>query len=568
MSDNLERLKKKNRKSLERMAFYAILFAMLTILVLAIIVECIMFVFPTMQNYKREMNHEGEFAAAMIDQEYLAEFSRSVTELYYKTPEEIRADQSGDAYLGEIIPLLDERFADAREVLKAAREHAHMENVFLSFFDEENERLVMIVDGNVKEKAFLPGQWISSQNGDIDSLDTIDIIQDSDWFMPVDYGKVSGWTATNYLAINDANGNFLGYMVMTVRINDLADQVGTFIKIYVPVMIIMLAIVTIIGVKFVRKEFTGPINGLAQAAREYTSLGKLDVRDDTNVFSKLDIKTGNEIEELWDTMVDMEKDVSRALVQIRDATAREERIATELDLAKSIQLAALPTSFINNEKIEIFARMTPAKEVGGDFYDFFMIDDDHLAMVIADVSGKGVPAALFMMISKTLIKNRALQGGKPSEILKFTNDSLIEDNINDMFVTIWIGILDTNTGIVTASSAGHEYPFYTDLDGEYQMLQDPHGVVCGAIDGLEYEDYTFRLPVGGRIFVYTDGVAEAQNEAEEMFGLERITDSLNSHRDKDPSELVSLVKNDVDAFAGGKEQFDDITMLSLWYKGC
>lgn len=566
MRDSIGRLKKKNKKSLERMAFYAILFAMLTILVLAIIVEYIMFVFPTMQNYKREMDHEGEFAAAMIDKEYLARFCGQVKDLYYNTPEEIRADQSGKEYIDRIIPLVDDNFADAREVLKSAREHAQMENVFLSFFDEENERLVMIVDGNVMEKAFLPGQWISSLNGDIDSLDVINRIQNSEWFMSVGYGKVSGWTATNYLEIKDENGNFLAYMVMNVRINDLANQVSTFLKIYIPIMIIMLAIVTFFGVKFVRKNLTGPVNRLAEAAREYTSLGKLDVRDDTNVFNKLDINTGNEIEELWETMVDMERDVSRALVQIRDATAREERIATELDLAKNIQLAALPTTYINNDKIEIYAQMTPAKEVGGDFYDFFMIDDSHLAMVIADVSGKGVPAALFMMISKTLIKHRALQGGKPSEILKFTNDSLTEDNINDMFVTIWIGILDTDTGTVTASSAGHEYPFYTDLDGEYQMLEDPHGVVCGVLEGLEYEDYTFRIPVDGRIFVYTDGVAEAQNETEEMYGLERIKSSLNRYKDKNPAELVALVKEDVDAYAGSQEQFDDITMLSLWYK--
>ena len=566
MRDSIGRLKKKNKKSLERMAFYAILFAMLTILVLAIIVEYIMFVFPTMQNYKREMDHEGEFAAAMIDKEYLARFCGQVKDLYYNTPEEIRADQSGKEYIDRIIPLVDDNFADAREVLKSAREHAQMENVFLSFFDEENERLVMIVDGNVMEKAFLPGQWISSLNGDIDSLDVINRIQNSEWFMSVGYGKVSGWTATNYLEIKDENGNFLAYMVMNVRINDLANQVSTFLKIYIPIMIIMLAIVTFFGVKFIRKNLTGPVNRLAEAAREYTSLGKLDVRDDTNVFNKLDINTGNEIEELWETMVDMERDVSRALVQIRDATAREERIATELDLAKNIQLAALPTTYINNDKIEIYAQMTPAKEVGGDFYDFFMIDDSHLAMVIADVSGKGVPAALFMMISKTLIKHRALQGGKPSEILKFTNDSLTEDNINDMFVTIWIGILDTDTGTVTASSAGHEYPFYTDLDGEYQMLEDPHGVVCGVFEGLEYEDYAFRIPVDGRIFVYTDGVAEAQNEAEEMYGLERIKSSLNRYKDKNPAELVALVKEDVDAYAGSQEQFDDITMLSLWYK--
>ena len=567
MNADMKRHKKTNKKSLERMAFFAILFGMCTILVLAILVELVVFVYPTMQNYKREMDHEGKFAAAMIDQAYLAKICSDVKEMYYNTPEELRARQSTDEYIDICVKVIDNDYLAVREVLKAAREQAGMENVFIAFYDDEYDRLVTIVDGNVREEAFLPGQWLSKENGKINDLPTIQRIIESSWYMPVEYGKVSGWAGTDYMDLHDENGELIAYMVINVRINDLAKQIGMFLKIYIPVMIIMLAIVTYFGLRVVRNRFTQPIYELAEAAREYTSLGKLDVREDTKVFSKLNIDTKDEIQELWETMVDMEKDVSHALVQIREATAKQERIATELELAKSIQLAALPAEFPNNDKYEIFAQMTPAKEVGGDFYDFFMIDDTHLAMVIADVSGKGIPAALFMMISKTMIKNRALQGGTPAEILKFTNDSLTEDNINDMFVTIWIGILDTDTGIISASSAGHEYPFYTDLDGEYQMLQDPHGVVCGVMENLEYEDYTFKLPVGGRLFVYTDGVAEAQNGNEEMFGLNRIRDSLNSHRDKSPSELITLVKEDVDRHADGQEQFDDITMLSLWYKG-
>ena len=566
MNDNMKRHKKKNKKSLERMAFYAILFGMCIILVLAILVELVVFVYPTMQNYKREMNHEGRFATSMIDQDYLAKICKNVKDTYYSTPEEIRADQSSDDYLSVIVPLIDDDYKAARTVLKAARVEVEMENVFIAFFDEENERLVMIVDGNEKEAAFLPGQWISAENGKINDLKTIRRIIESSWYMPTEYGKVTGWAGTDYIEITDENGEFLAYMIMNVRINDLAKQIAMFLKIYIPVMIVMLSIVTHIGGRFIRKRFIEPINNLAGAAQEYASLGKLDVRDDTNVFSKLNIDTQDEIEDLWKTMVEMEDDVSHALVQIRDVTAKQERMATELDLAKSIQLAALPTAYPNTENYEVFAMMTPAKEVGGDFYDFFMIDDNHLAMVIADVSGKGVPAALFMMISKTMLKNRALQGGTPAEILKFTNDSLTEDNINDMFVTIWLGILDAKTGVVTAASAGHEYPFFTDENGEFQLLEDPHGVVCGVMEGMEYEDYTFTIPAGGKLFVYTDGVAEAQNSEEELFGLDRIKESLNSHRDKNPQELIALVKEDVDAYANGQEQFDDITMLSLLYR--
>ena len=196
-----------------------------------------------------------------------------------------------------------------------------------------------------------------------------------------------------------------------------------------------------------------------------------------------------------------------------------------------------------------------------------MIDEDHLGLVIADVSGKGIPAALFMMISKSLIKTRAMQGGKPSEILKFVNDSLCDDNINDMFVTVWLGILTISTGDVIAANAGHEYPFITGEDGRLTLYKDRHGMVIGAMGGIQYKDYGFKLAKGQRLFVYTDGVAEATNEKNELFGLERIEESLNRYDGDSPEGLIRYMKAEVDAFAGSMEQFDDITMLSLWYKG-
>jgi len=560
---------KKNR-SLKRVALSAILFGAIIILIMAVLVEIVLFIYPTLENYKRELDHEGSLVTALIGQEYLETVFDKVKDAYYSTPEEIRHDQYGDEYVSIIRPIADEEFLEARKILNTCKEQAKLENVYFTFFDEEYERLVYVIDGNDRKYAFLPGMWLSNENGTIDHPKTIERTLHSNWFLPVTYGTVQGWTATNYSEVYDSAGNVIGYMTMNITINSFARQIMMFLAIYIPVMVVVLIGIALLAAGAINKSIIVPINNLAGAARKYTSISKVERHVDTSVFEDLNIHTGDEIEQLWETMVDMEDDVSQAMKQIRDVTKKQERLATELDLAKNIQAAALPTDFkeiSEKDEIELFAYMTPAKEVGGDFYDFFMIDEDHLGLVIADVSGKGIPAALFMMISKSLIKTRAMEGGSPSEILKFVNDSLCEDNINDMFVTVWLGILTISTGDVIAANAGHEYPFITGEDGKLTLYKDRHGMVIGAMGGIQYKDYGFKLAKGQRLFVYTDGVAEATNEKDELFGLERIEESLGRYDGDSPEGLIRYMKAEVDAFAGSMEQFDDITMLSLWYKG-
>ena len=558
---------KRNKHSIERVANIAILFVMLIILVLSALVVLLLWGIPATINCKKEMDHIGDFAVSMIDSDYLEKLSGSVKDIYYNTPEDVRSKQSSDEYVDKVVTLIDDDFLAARKVFVSAREHADVNNLYILTYDTENGRMIVILDGNDKEKVFLPGQWVSKENGDIDSIDHIERVAKSDLLMGIGHGKVSGWTGTEYRQLYNQDGSLLGYLCITVTIDDLMRQFFSFIALYIPMMILVLAFISHQARKFVRKRFTEPINKLAVAASDYTSLGKLDVREETDFFERLNINTNDEIEQLWETMVNMEKDVSHSLIQIREVTAQQEKLSTELSLARDIQQSVLTTKYPECEEFDLFARMIPAKDVGGDFYDFFMIDDTHLAMVIADVSGKGIPAALFMMISKSILKNRALQGGSPSEILKYTNETLVEENASEMFVTIWLGILDTKTGVVVTSNAGHEYPFVTDESGEYKLVDDPHGVVCGVLEGMEYEDYTITIPKGGKLFVYTDGVAEAQNASEEFFGLDRIKGSLNANKDLPPSMLIASVKDDVDSFAGGIEQFDDITMLCLRYKG-
>jgi serine phosphatase RsbU (regulator of sigma subunit) len=243
---------------------------------------------------------------------------------------------------------------------------------------------------------------------------------------------------------------------------------------------------------------------------------------------------------------------------------------TELNMATEIQTSMLPSdfpAFPDRAEFDIYASMDPAKEVGGDFYDFFMIDDDHLAIVIADVSGKGVPAALFMMSSKIYISDHATMGGSPAEILERVNKLVYANNDANMFVTVWLGILEISTGKLISSSAGHEYPMINQ-NGKYEILKDKHGLAVGAIGMSKYVNTEIQLKKGDSIFVYTDGVAEATDANNELFGTDRTLEALNAvSKSASQKDILEGVRAAVDAFVKEAPQFDDLTMVGLRYYG-
>ena len=280
-------------------------------------------------------------------------------------------------------------------------------------------------------------------------------------------------------------------------------------------------------------------------------------------------RTGDEIEILAGTFGRLSDQMESYIGEILTMTAEKERVITELSIAAKIQTSVLPSvfpPFPERGEFSLFASMTPAKEVGGDFYDFFLIDDDHLGLVIADVSDKGVPAALFMMSAQNILNYRAQLGGTPSEILTAANVQLCRNNASKMFVTVWLGILELSSGKLTCSSAGHEYPVLCE-GGVFRVLKDRHGLVLGAIEKARYRDYELTLKPGDAIFVYTDGVPEARNAEGTFYGMERLESTLNRLADADPETLLEGVRADVDAFAQGAEQFDDLSMLALRYQG-
>ena len=251
---------------------------------------------------------------------------------------------------------------------------------------------------------------------------------------------------------------------------------------------------------------------------------------------------------------------------------REEssRLDAELNLAARIQADMLPNifpAFPERDEFDIYASMLPAKEVGGDFYDFFFVDKDHLAIVMADVSGKGVPAALFMMISKILVQNFAVTGRSPKETLEATNNQICANNREDMFVTVWLGILDITTGTLVASNAGHEYPALRPADGSFGLVKDKHGLVIGGMEGVPYSEYEIQLEPGAMLFLYTDGVPEATNAQEELFGNDRMVEALRAAENGSPQDVLESINVSVADFVGDAPQFDDLTMLCLKYNG-
>ena len=277
-------------------------------------------------------------------------------------------------------------------------------------------------------------------------------------------------------------------------------------------------------------------------------------------------KNKNEIGQFADNVVELSIEIDRYNEENMKLAAKNAKAKTELDLAASIQRESLIKEFPESKVYEVAASMTPAKEVGGDFYDVFDIDDEHTAFVIADVSGKGMPAALFMMAAMNTIKDYSAPGEPPSEIISKVNDTLAKRKIMGMFVTVWLGVLDKKTGILTTSNAGHEYPA-VNTTGRFELFKDTHGLVAGGYAGIKYKDHEIQLSKGDTVFVYTDGVPEATNADEKMFKDERMLDALNKNPSASPSELLETVKSAVDEFVGEAEQFDDLTMLCIKYNG-
>lgn len=337
-------------------------------------------------------------------------------------------------------------------------------------------------------------------------------------------------------------------------------------KIYSSMIGFLLLFIAIsVAILFVVRKFalgiTQPIYSLKRDAEEISS-GNLD--------HVVEIYGNDEISDLAVSFNNMAVSLKDYIKNLTLVTAEKERIGAELNVATQIQADMLPRifpPFPEKKEFDLYATMAPAKEVGGDFYDFYLLDDDHLCMVMADVSGKGVPAALFMVIAKTLIKNRAQLGGSPSEILAYANEQLCEGNDAELFVTVWIAILEISTGKGVAANAGHENPVIKRAGGDYEFVKYRHSPPVAILEEAEFEEHEFELHPGDRLFIYTDGVPEATSASDELFGEDRMLTALNENKEEPVERVLENMKKSIDEFVGEAPQFDDITMLTLNYYG-
>lgn len=348
-------------------------------------------------------------------------------------------------------------------------------------------------------------------------------------------------------------------MAETGETTGAVSSMTAIMLVFFALAIVVIVVIVMIATRVQSRRLTDPIRTLTQGAQTIGA-GNLDY--------EIDVNTGDELEILGDTINHMTVSLKEYMTNLEAITADRERIAAELGVAATIQTSMLPCifpAFPEREEFNIFADMHPAKKVGGDFYDFFLTDPDHLWVVIADVSGKGVPAALFMVIAKTLIKNQAGSCGDPGEVLGVVNNQLCENNDAAMFVTCFVGVLDIPTGKFTFANAGHNAPLLYRAGGAYDWLKVKPGFVLAGLDNMQFISEELTMHRGDRLYLYTDGVTEALNPAEELYGEDRLLETMNREDvKKQPIEkVVEAVQEDIHVYADGAEQADDITMLLL-----
>ena len=439
-------------------------------------------------------------------------------------------------------------------------------SLYLGFIDHADDTFIFITDSTLSNEYCNPG-WFDStmltkESKEFDTLPAKSQILEPYFDNSTTYGSLLIAAAP----VLDTDDSLICHAYVDIDFAVINQQISRFIN-NLGWFVILFALVLTSGIVIVFNfTLVKPLRKLDDATTSYLNK-EGDEHTTASEISKLEIKTYDEVEHLTKSIQAMEKNISAYIESIKAISAEKERYSTELDIAEKIQLSLLPHDFQNNDNYELFAFVNPAKEVGGDFYDFYMVDETHIALVMADVSGKGIPAALFMAISKVLLKDHVINSNNLSQTFTTVNNLLSTGNTADMFVTAYEGILDLETGEYKFVNAGHEMPFiYKKSTDRFEPYKCKPGFVLGGMPGVKYQEGIIKLEPGDKIFLYTDGVPEASDDSKNQFGMESLQRALRESKAKKPEDIIQEVNDRIESFVGDAPQFDDITMLCFEFK--
>ncbi len=555
-------MRKKGKWTLGRKAVTGIFLITFFLTVLFVTVSYQMYAKVMDKQYRTLSMRVAQTAAEVIDAGQVERYRDEIWEIYSRNPKpEFETPEEEAAYFAQYEPVKDEEYEALDELLGKIKETNQVNSLYIVYMDPETMTCVYLIDADHSESGCPAGTWDIIYEQNYEAMKTPEkgfpaYITDTEEY---------GWLSTAGAAVLDENGQAIAHVMTDVSMNEVMEERYDYLLHLCLLFSVVTILVIFLCIRAVNRGVVRPINQLSEAAEAYVKDKKKQGSKMTNL-QKLDIHTGDEVEKLFNSIKQMEQEISSYIEELTAATAERERIGAELDVAKHIQASMLPgifPAFPERGEFDIYASMTPAKEVGGDFYDFFFVDEDHLALVMADVSGKGIPAAMFMVIAKTLLKNAVRAGDAPARALENVNRQLCEKNDAEMFVTVWLGVLELSSGKMVCANAGHEYPVIRRKNGLFELLKDRHGLVLAAMEEARYREYEILLNPGDRIFVYTDGVPEAADLENNLFGTERMLQVLNEQPELSCRELLEHLKEGIDRFAGEAPQFDDITMLVL-----
>ncbi|MCR4591173.1 MAG: PP2C family protein-serine/threonine phosphatase [Lachnospiraceae bacterium] len=497
--------------------------------------------------------------AVSVDQNYVTDLFEQVHAKYRELSKKYGDDVNSPEYLSEYDSLKTDKYYELLTSLDQVVNENSIVWINFQVDDSATGSICFVLDTDARDDGKYQMGWRGKgRSWKTNSEYPYKIIEDADdGFVII--------TRAPFFRPGDTHSEIVGYISVAEKRSNVRTSNAAFVIIYGAVLYVLTVCFIVISVLGIDILVVHPIKKLARAAESFRK--KKNKGEESHFFSNARINSNDEIRVLADSMTEMENEIRTYVEDVEIMTRRQERMKAELDVASRIQARMLPeklTGYNGVQDFRISATMRPAKKVGGDFYDFFTIDDDHIGLTIADVSDKGVPAALFMVVSKTLIKVMAQSVTSAAEVISKTNSKIIPGNHETMFITVFFGIYTVSERKLSYVNAGHEDPaVYRKSTGKYELIMEEHDLVIGIFDDVSFTERTLYLDKGDRLFLYTDGVPDAANGEGDAFGLSRMLDCLNSHTEKTGQDMIDAVKGDMDAFSGSAAQFDDITMLLL-----